>query len=63
MKIPRPLTVRQIKAHLRLGEINAIELDRSMRWKIPRERPPGLLEAIADVRLANAAAKKTRRRK
>jgi hypothetical protein len=51
------LTQRQVKAHLQVGAINAVEVDRQMRGLDARPNPPGLAEAYAEVRAADRAAK------
>ena len=55
------MTRRQLEAYLKLGAINANELDHVMRGHKSRERPPGFMKAIREVRAANAAAKRKKR--
>lgn len=56
------LTKRQLIARLELGAVNAAELERVFEGKAPRERPPGLLEAIRKVEAADRAAARRRAR-
>lgn len=55
MTVGKRLTPRLFKALLRVGEINAVELDRTFDGLPARERPPGLLAAYAEVKAAERA--------
>lgn len=53
----RPMTKRLFSALLRVGEINATETARMLDDGLPpRECPPGLTEAYAEVRAAKRAS-------